>query len=79
MNDDEIIILLDNLRLCAEENYEFSLEESAGTTIMVQRLKNLFDLFILDSFPSAHRTHPSLVGFAQVLPTCAGKFIGKGS
>ena len=44
---------------------------------MVQRLKNLFDLFVLDSFPSAHRTHPSLVGFAQVLPTCAGKLVEK--
>ena len=54
LNDGEIL-LLDNLRLCAEENYEFSLEESART-IMVQRLKDLFDLFILDSFPSAHRT-----------------------
>ena len=70
------IILLDNLRMCAEENYEFTLEESAKT-IMVQRLKNLFDLFVLDSFPSAHRTHPSLVGFAQVLPTCAGKLVEK--
>ena len=73
MNDNEII-LLDNLRLCAEENYEFSLEESAKT-LMVQRLKDLFDLFVLDSFPSAHRTHPSLVGFAQVLPTCDGKLV----
>ena len=75
MTGDEII-LLDNLRLCAEENYEFSLAESAET-MMVQRLKNLFDLFVLDSFPSAHRTHPSLVGFAQVLPTCAGKLVEK--
>jgi phosphoglycerate kinase len=74
--DGKEIILLDNLRLCAEENYEFSLEESAKT-IMVQRLKDLFDLFILDSFPSAHRTHPSLVGFAQVLPTCAGRLLEK--
>ena len=73
MNDNEII-LLDNLRLCAEEIYEFSFEESAKT-LMVQRLKDLFDLFVLDSFPSAHRTHPSLVGFAQVLPTCAGKLV----
>ena len=73
MNSNEII-LLDNLRLCAEENYEFTLEESAKT-IMVQRLKDLFDLFVLDSFPSAHRIHPSLVGFAQVLPTCAGKLV----
>ena len=75
MKNDEII-LLDNLRMCAEENYEFTLEESAKT-IMVQRLKDLFDLFVLDSFPSAHRTHPSLVGFAQVLPTCAGKLVEK--
>ena len=75
MNDDDII-MLDNLRLCAEENYEFSLEDSAKT-IMVKRLAGLFDLFVLDSFPSAHRTHPSLVGFAQVLPTCAGKLIEK--
>ena len=75
MNDNEVI-LLDNLRMCAEENYEFTLEESAKT-IMVQRLKDLFDLFVLDSFPSAHRTHPSLVGFAQVLPTCAGKLVEK--
>ena len=75
MTGDEIL-LLDNLRLCAEENYEFSLAESAET-MMVQRLKNLFDLFVLDSFPSAHRTHPSLVGFAQVLPTCAGKLVEK--
>ena len=75
MNDDDII-MLDNLRLCAEENYEFSLEDSAKT-IMVKRLAGLFDLFVLDSFPSAHRTHPSLVGFAQVLPTCAGKLVEK--
>ena len=75
MKNDEII-LLDNLRMCAEENYEFTLEESVKT-IMVQRLKDLFDLFVLDSFPSAHRTHPSLVGFAQVLPTCAGKLVEK--
>ena len=75
MKNDEIL-LLDNLRMCAEENYEFTLKESAKT-IMVQRLKDLFDLFVLDSFPSAHRTHPSLVGFAQVLPTCAGKLVEK--
>ena len=75
MKNDEIL-LLDNLRMCAEENYEFTLEESAKT-IMVQRLKDLFDLFVLDSFPSAHRTHQSLVGFAQVLPTCAGKLVEK--
>ena len=62
------ILLLDNLRLCAEENYEFT-PENAAKTIMVSRLSKLFDLCVLDSFPSAHRSHPSIVGFPQVL-TC---------
>lgn len=68
------ILLLDNLRLCAEENYEFS-PSDAAKTIMVQRLEKLFDLCVLDSFPSAHRAHPSIVGFAHVLPACAGKIV----
>ncbi len=68
------ILLLDNLRLCAEENYEFSPEEAAKT-IMVSRLSKLFDLCVLDSFPSAHRSHPSIVGFPQVLPACTGRIV----
>ncbi|MCA9812442.1 MAG: phosphoglycerate kinase [Nitrosarchaeum sp.] len=68
------ILLLDNLRLCAEENYEFS-PEDAAKTIMVQRLSKLFDLCVLDSFPSAHRAHPSIVGFPYVLPACAGRIV----
>ena len=68
------ILLLDNLRLCAEENYEFSPPEAANT-IMVRRLAKLFDLCVLDSFPSAHRSHPSIVGFPYVLPACAGRTV----
>jgi phosphoglycerate kinase len=68
------IILLDNLRFCAEENYEFTPEDAANT-IMVKRLGSLFDLCVLDSFPSAHRAHPSLVGFSHVIPACAGKIV----
>ena len=67
-------LLLDNLRLCAEENYEFT-TENAAKTIMVSRLSRLFDLCVLDCFPSAHRTHPSIVGFPKVLPACAGKIV----
>ncbi|MCJ8306217.1 MAG: phosphoglycerate kinase [Nitrosopumilus sp.] len=70
------ILLLDNLRLCAEENYEFS-PENAAKTIMVSRLSKLFDLCVLDSFPSAHRSHPSIIGFPQVLPACAGRIVEK--
>lgn len=68
------ILVLDNLRLCAEENYEFS-PENAAKTIMVSRLSKLFDLCVLDSFPSAHRSHPSIIGFPQVLPACAGRIV----
>ncbi|MEX0764149.1 MAG: phosphoglycerate kinase [Nitrosopumilaceae archaeon] len=68
------ILLLDNLRLCAEENYEFAPAEAANT-IMVSRLSKLFDLCVLDSFPSSHRSHPSIVGFSYVLPACAGRLV----
>lgn len=74
--EDGEILLLDNLRLCAEENYEFT-PENAAKTIMISRLSGLFDLCVLDSFSSAHRSHPSIVGFAQVLPTCAGRVVEK--
>jgi len=68
------ILLLDNLRLCAEENYEFT-PENAAKTIMVKRLAKFFDLCVLDSFPSAHRSHPSIVGFPQLIPACAGRIV----
>ena len=73
MKDGEII-LLDNLRFCTEENYEFTPEEAAKTVIS-SRLSGLFDLCVLDSFPSAHRRHPSIVGFAQTRPACAGRIV----
>jgi len=75
LNDGEIL-LLDNLRLCAEENYEFS-GSNAAKSIMVKRLSKLLDLCVLDSFPSAHRSHPSIVGFPYVLPACAGRLVEK--
>ena len=75
LNDGEIL-LLDNLRLCAEENYEFS-GSDAAKTIMVRRLSKLLDFCVLDSFPSAHRAHPSIVGFPYTLPSCAGRLVEK--
>ena len=68
------ILLLDNLRLCAEENYEFT-PADAAKTIMVTRLSKLFDLCVIDSFPSSHRAHPSIIGFSHVLPACAGRLV----
>jgi len=73
MNNGEILIL-DNLRFCAEENYEFK-PSDAAKTIMVQRLNKLFDVCVLDCFPSAHRAHPSVVGFPYLLPACGGRLV----
>ncbi len=70
------ILLLENLRFAAEENFEFTPEEAAKTHI-VSKLSPLFDLCVLDAFPTAHRAHPTIVGFPEVLPTCAGYLVTK--
>src|SRR5487761_365100 len=70
------VLLLDNLRFTAEENMEFS-PEAASKTILVQKLYNHFDACVLDAFPTAHRAHPSIVGFSYLLPTCAGLLVSK--
>lgn len=70
------ILLLDNLRFVAEENMEFSFEE-AKKTVLVRRLAPLFDAVVLDAFPTAHRAHPSIIGFSELLPTAAGRLVVK--
>lgn len=70
------VLLLDNLRFTAEENMEFS-PEAAAKTILVQKLYKHFDACVLDAFPTAHRSHPSIVGFSYLLPTCAGRLVSK--
>ena len=70
------VLLLDNLRFCAEENSEFSVKD-AQKTILVQRLKGHLDACVLDAFPTAHRAHPSIVGFGELMPTCCGRVVAK--
>ena len=74
--EDGQVVMLDNLRFTAEENQEFMPEE-ATKTIFVQRLKKHLDACVLDAFPTAHRSSPSIVGFADVLPTCAGRVVAR--
>ena len=68
------ILVLDNLRFCAEENMDCP-PEMAAKTHMVRRLAPLFDFFVNDAFGTAHRSQPSLIGFAEVLPTAAGRLM----
>jgi len=70
------VLLLDNLRFTAEENMEYTPEE-ASKTFLVQKLYKHFDACVLDAFPTAHRAHPSIVGFSYLLPTCAGRLVSK--
>lgn len=70
------VLLLDNLRFVAEENMEYE-PEQAAKTVFVQRLYKLFDACVLDAFPTAHRAHPSIVGFSYLLPTCGGRLVVK--
>jgi len=70
------VLLLDNLRLCAEENKEF-LPKDAAKTMLVQRLYKHLDACVLDSFPTAHRSCPSIVGFSELLPSCGGRIVEK--
>ena len=68
------ILLLDNLRFCAEDLLEGSPAKMAQT-YLVRRLAPLFDLFVNDAFGTAHRAHPSTVGFSYVLPSVAGRLM----
>ncbi len=70
------VLLLDNLRFTAEENNEFK-PQDAEKTILVRRLKDHLDACVLDAFPTAHRAHPSIVGFGQLMPTCSGRVVAK--
>jgi phosphoglycerate kinase len=70
------ILVLDNLRLCSEENISGTPEELAST-IMVQRLAALLDMYVNDAFATAHRVQASIVGLPQVVQAVAGRLMAK--
>ena len=65
------VILLENTRFYAEENMNRSPADHAKSH-MVRKLAPLFDIFVNDAFAVAHRSHCSVVGFTEVLPSIAG-------
>ena len=72
------ILLLDNVRFCAEEQtlFEQKLQlthQQQAQTQVVKKLAPLADLYVCDAFAAAHRDQPSLCGFEQVLPSCMGR------
>lgn len=66
------VLLLDNVRLLSEEMLEGTPEQLAKTHL-VKKLSPLFDLFVNDAYPAAHRAQTSMVGFPEVLLAVAGR------
>jgi len=70
------VLLLDNVRKIPYEiEKKSSLEHSK--TEFVQSLYPLADFFVNDAFAAAHRAQCSLIGFTEVLPSCAGRLMEK--
>jgi phosphoglycerate kinase len=72
------ILLLDNVRYLTEEVSTFVkfvklTPEQLAQTRLVRNLSPLADYYVCEAFAAAHRSAPSLIGFAEVLPTAGGR------
>ena len=68
------ILILENVRFYSEEILRRE-PKIQSETHMVQKLSPLADYFVNDAFAAAHRSQPSLVGFAYMLPSAAGRIM----
>jgi len=72
------ILMLENTRYFSEDTrlFEDTMKrppEEQAKTLLVRKLYPLADVFVNDAFAAAHKSQPSLVGFAEVLPSIAGR------
>lgn len=70
------IILLENVRFYSEESMQRPASDHAATH-MVRKLSPLIDIFLNDAFAVSHRSHLSIMGFTESLPTGAGRVMEK--
>ncbi len=70
------IILLENARFYSEESLKRAPKEHAASH-MVRRLSPVCDVFMNDAFSVSHRSHLSVTGFTEVLPSIAGRVMEK--
>lgn len=68
------LLLLENVRTVPGETDARSADEHARGPL-VHALAPRADLFVNDAFPTAHRSHASVVGFSAVLPSVAGRLM----
>jgi phosphoglycerate kinase len=72
------LLLLNNVRYLTEEvstfvNFVKLSPEALAQTRLVRNLAPLADLFVCEAIAAAHRSAPSLIGFAEVLPAAGGR------
>ena len=72
------LLLLNNVRYLAEEVSTFVsfvklAPEEMARTRLVRNLAPLADCFVCEAIAAAHRSAPSLVGFAEALPAAGGR------
>ncbi|GGI99817.1 phosphoglycerate kinase [Halobellus salinus] len=66
------ILLLENTRMCDDELPEADPTTKADSEF-VRTLAAHVDAYVNDAYSAAHRSHASLVGFPEVLPSYAGR------
>ncbi|THE64306.1 phosphoglycerate kinase [Salinadaptatus halalkaliphilus] len=66
------VLLLENVRMCDGELPEEEPEVKAETDL-VRALAGEFDAYVNDAYPTAHRSHASIVGFPLVVDAYAGR------
>jgi phosphoglycerate kinase len=72
------LLLLNNVRYLTEEvstfvNFVKLTPEQMAQTRLVRNLASLADYYVCEAFAAAHRSAPSLIGFAEVLPAAGGR------
>ncbi|MDO5852386.1 MAG: phosphoglycerate kinase [Methanobacteriaceae archaeon] len=70
------ILLLENVRFYAEEAIKLT-PKMQKETHLIRNLVPLADYFVNDAFAAAHRSQTSLIGFAELLPSMAGRVMEK--
>jgi phosphoglycerate kinase len=70
------IIMLENTRFYSEESLDRRPEEHTKTH-MIRSLAPVCNVFMNDAFSVSHRSHLSVTGFTEVLPSIAGRVMEK--
>ena len=70
------ILLLENVRFYSEEVINRP-PDAQVKTFIVQKLKDVIDVYVDDAFATAHRSQPTMVGFPMIVKSVAGRLMQK--